>query len=393
MPKLFFCYIQPVSFSGQSAASEYIIEPLKARGWHCERVLIHPLNRALAPVPRYLSFLYQLVRSWLVFLRVAVTSDALLHLNLGQSYASFLRIGIPYFCLRCVRPKLPVVISLHGSVFMDWQPGERITKWFLWYLRSARLTTVLGESQKAQLVALGLDSAKIAIVRNTCEYECLDDDRFHQKHAQATPVTILHLSLLLESKGYPQFLEAMEWIAQNHPDKPIDAVLCGPLSFASECQRFTTPEAKAGWIEAKLEAIAKCESATKVRWIPGARGEAKAKLFESAQLFVFPSTFSVEAQPLVLIEALAKGCAVITSTAGEITSTLTPQSAHFLRDTSVQSVAEAILELVDNPQQRREMAEHGRQRFSDCFSQSAYADHWERIFSECWAEPHPKATH
>ena len=96
-----FAYVQPLSFSGQSAASEMLITGLAARGWECRRIPIYPLDRAIVnPVLRYVRFVLYMMQTWFGLLRLSFGGASILHLNLGQSLASFLRValqeGSPY---------------------------------------------------------------------------------------------------------------------------------------------------------------------------------------------------------------------------------------------------------------------------------------------------------
>ena len=155
----------------------------------------------------------------------------------------------------------------------------------------------------------------------------VSDSFIEKKHSdQNSPVHILHLSLLIESKGFPLYLEALEIIARRNLDRTIRAILCGPITFSPYCKQFTSVEDKRMWIERKVELINRISNGLlTVEWIPGATGKLKQKLFEDSHIFVFPSSFPVEAQPIVLLEALATGCSIITSAAGEIPTTLNPR--------------------------------------------------------------------
>ncbi|TKW61172.1 MAG: glycosyltransferase family 4 protein [Blastochloris viridis] len=57
-------------------------------------------------------------------------------------------------------------------------------------------------------------------------------------------------------------------------------------------------------------------------------GAAKEDFYKKTDVFLFPSTYPNEAQPVVIYEALSYGCAIITSCAGYITDMLKTESAH-----------------------------------------------------------------
>lgn len=380
-----FAYVQPLSFSGQSAASEMLIAGLAARGWECRRIPIYPLDRAIVnPVLRYARFVINMMRTWLGLLRLSFGGASILHLNLGQSLASFLRVGFPFLCLKLIRRKLKVITSLHGSIFMEWERSAPVAKVFLLYLRQSHAITVLGQKQREKLIEMGVDSKKIYIVPNTCELDLEAEVKVEAKLSNQGKVNLLHLSLLIESKGYPVFLEALELLSQD-PDLPCDveAVLCGPMAFTAYCRHFINEAAKEEWIESKVRSTCdRNNSRVNVTWIRGANGEEKAQLFRDAQIFVFPSTFPVEAQPLVLLEAMASGCALITSTVGEIPSTVDESVAILEDQPTAEALAQDIRRLLGSPVERVRLGLGGVKRMREKYSVSAHLDNWERVIGD-----------
>lgn len=383
--KIYFIYIKPLSFSGQSAATDLIIEKLGERGWDCRRVPIYSLDRGLRnQLLRYGMFGLRLLGSWLHIFSLVFSRRPVVNLNLGQSMGSFIRVGVPYFITRIIRADMRVVVSLHGSVFMGWEKGSLLNRAFMLFLKSAQYTTVLGVKQQARLVELGLPEDRTRVVPNTCELDLMDESSVKSKQNADSPVKLLHLSLLIESKGYPLYLEALELLAHERPPMPIEAILCGPLSYTAYCKRFTNDADKSSWIEEKLDAINRRSAGmVKVKWIRGAQGVDKAQLFRDAQIFVFPSQFPVEAQPLVLLEAMASGCALITSTVGEIPSTVNSSCACLLESVTADEVAQAIRDLVGDGQRRVTMASAGLSRLRGPFSPETYGDTWEALLTGC----------
>jgi len=383
MKKLFFSYIEPKNFSGQTAATKLIIDSMIKRGFDCRHIKLFPLQRS----GRFIVF------SWLklavkqlsmlpVLSVLLITKKPVLHLTLGQSYMSFLRVAIWLFPVFLFRPGLKLVTSLNGSSFMQWNREDKKARFFLIFLRRSEVVTVLGEKQKAKLLELGIPEEKLAIVPNTCELTAVSSDFIQKKHA-SPEVNLLHLSLLIESKGFPEYLDAVEKLAANGVGKKVHAVVCGPVSFTSYCTRFRSAKEKTDWIEQKVKGINAINGTIlKAEWIRGARGEAKEKLFRDAHIFVLPTTFPVEAQPLVLLEALSAGCAVISSKVGEIESVLNSENAVLIDDTSAETIEKEIEYLIHNPAKRELLAMNGLKSVKGPFSLEHYANTWEAIFKK-----------
>jgi glycosyltransferase involved in cell wall biosynthesis len=372
-------YDSPISFSGQYAATALLRETLAARGWTFDAVEFPALDRTDGRVRRYATYLARVARCWRQLLR-ALRRRTVFHVNLPQSRAAFAKMGWPIRLIGRLRPGVPMVVSLHGSVFMGWRPSGPVGEAFLRILRVADVVTVLGPGQRARLLEWGLAPDRVVVVENTCELEPATEAEAAGKQTLAPdePVRLLHLSLLVESKGYPEYLEALESLSHRDLGRPVAAVLCGPPAFTSFCTRFTTVEAKVAWIEERVRRI-NASGSVSVEWIPGARGAEKVALFDAAHVFVFPSRFPVEAQPLVLLEAMAAGCAVLTTAVGEIPSTMGKGTARFLDDAAPGAIAEAIEEVVRDDALRRALAERAVERVRTRFSVGRYGDAWERI--------------
>jgi len=344
------------------------------------------LDRSLSN--RFLSIFSQIRKSFGILpnlINLYTESKAILYINLGQSYASFLRIIWWYAPLLILKPNLKTVISLHGSNFMHWNERDFKTRLFKFLLISAKFITVLGPNQKSKLLELGLKNESILVIQNTCELECITSDAVKQKHRLELkqPVNLLHLSLLIESKGFPEYLEALEILSKENLSRPLNAVLCGPMSFTQYCQKLRTPREKSDYITSKIKAINNSPlGQVHLEWIRGAQGVKKEELFNNSQIFIFPSYFPVEAQPLVLLEAMSKGCAIITSAAGEIPSTVSEDSAIIIHDLSPTNIAHHIMSLMDDNGRRTEIALEGLSIAKERFSIESYSSSWDKVFHE-----------
>ena len=168
-------------------------------------------------------------------------------------------------------------------------------------------------------------------------------------------------------------------MSKSKNTRRVNAVLCGPLCFTKFCNRFKN-EADAGeWIKQKIENINSSKYVT-ANWIPGAFGEEKEKLFKEAHVFVFPSEYPVEAQPIVLIEAMSAGCALITSSAGEIKEEVKGSEAIIVEKVTVENIYREIVNLIQDDEKRLLMSRSSIIRASE-FGLDVYHEKWGQIFS------------
>lgn len=382
---IFFSFTKPKNFSGQTAASELIIEAMRAKGKTCYTIpLYHTSPGKNSFISYYLRQIYNQLKIIPVLLRLAVSRDALLHLNLGQSYWSFIRVGSWYIPIRLVNRSIKVVTSLHGNIFMSWDKKARITKSFMAFLNSSSIVTVLGVNQKSKLIQFGLDPGKIRIVPNSCKLDPVADIIINEKHSDfKDQINLLYLSLLIESKGYPLYLEALKILAHRNIEKKINAILCGPITFNPSGTEFRNALEKKQWIEKEIELINSVSDGNlTVEWIHGANGELKQHLFEKSHIFILPTSFPVETQPIVLLEALASGCSIITTPVGEIPTTLNNGCAVFLETIDPQILADSIYSLILNPDLRKKMAIEGVKLIRGHLNLDVHIDTWGKIFNE-----------
>ena len=105
---------------------------------------------------------------------------------------------------------------------------------------------------------------------------------------------------------------------------------------------------------------------------PTCKGIQKQNLFNSAQIFVLPTYYTNEAQPLVILEALASGCALITSTAGEIPSTVSGKEAIILNQITPENISQAILAYIIDDKMRIDKVISGFKLYNEKYSLDIY---------------------
>ncbi len=378
---VYFCFADPAGFSGQKAATELVINGLAQRGWMCRRLPQPVLDRSDGRRLAAARYLFRVLVSWIRSFRLLGARGGWLGVNLGQTRAAFLRDAIPLLLGRAGLGRTRVIISLHGSLFMQWANGSLEARVFRFLLHHAGTVTVLGEPQRARLLALGLPEERVVIVVNSCDLEPAAAEAVTAKHSLAAdpnrPVRCLHLSSLIDTKGFPEYLESLHRLS-DLAGPPIEAVLCGRLVASEFSGRFPDIASAESWINQQIAEIHR-RARVRVRWVKGAVGADKATLFREADLFVLPTRYAVEAQPLVLLEAMASGCAIITTRAGEIPTILDDRCALFLPAVSTDALTTALQTLRSDAAERARLALAAHTRFVDRYQLSRHLDAWESL--------------
>lgn len=378
-PTIYFCYADPTGFSGQKAATVLVMRGLERRGWSC-RVLPQPVldrtgtSRGLAIFKYFFDLLYSWGRAW----RLLTDSRAILHVSLGQTLSGFLRDGVPILAARLVGR--PYLVALNGSLFMKWANRSIPASIFQFLANRADAVVVVGELQRRRLLSWGITAGTAIVVPNTCDLVSLPESDFGSPSQWngERPLRVLFLSSLIDTKGYPAFLEALQAIAVT-PGPPIEAVLCGRIMVSEFAERFFRESEARAWIEGTIAAINR-SGRVHIEWIDGATGEAKTALYRDADVFVLPTDYAVEAQPLVLLEAMASDCAIVTSRVGEIETILDSESALLLDKVSTPAVTDALQRLIRDPALLQRLASTARERFGRYYALERHLDQWEAIF-------------
>jgi len=390
---IYFCYADPAGFSGQKAAIELVIKGLTQRGWACRRLPQPVLDRSGGRPFARIQYLLEVISAWIRALRLLSTRGSWLCVGLGQTRAAFLRDAVPLLLGRAGLGRTRVVITLNGSLFMHWADRSLETRVFRFLLKNAGTVTVVGEQQRTRLIALGLPPGQVAIVVNSCDLEPAPAEAVVAKYPPAVDprraVRCLYLSSLIDTKGFPEYLEALHRLSAL-PGPPVEAVLCGRLVASQFSNRFHDAAAGEAWIENQIAGINR-SGRVQVRWVKGAVGTDKAVLFREAELFVLPTRYAVEAQPLVLLEAMASGCAIVTTQAGEIPTILDDQSALFLATVSADAVATALQTLVADATARARLARAAHARFMERYQIERHLDQWETLLGRVLYED-PEGT-
>ena len=294
--------------------------------------------------------------------------NSILYLNMGQTFKSIILEGVPFVIACIINSNNSNVISLHGEFFIFWKKGIK-RKIFIWVLSKVTFVTVLSKKQKQKLNDLGINLHKVVIINNTCDIDGAGSSTNNVKYTN-----ILFLSNLIDTKGFREYLDAIKILSQKK--YKINAYLVGDLTRSYLNTNSVSINEK--YINNVIQEINKSQD-TKIHWIRGLYGVEKTSILNKTDIFVLPS--KKEAQPIVIIEAMAFGCAIIASNVGEIPNMLKERSGIVLKDTKPSTIAENVISLITNRQKLVTLQRNAKARFNNYFSNEKYISSWRSIFS------------
>ena len=377
--RILFLYPDPPGFSGQRNAAEMVLRSIDSGSeFTCLPIKIPALPKTgsgfLAITRFFFGTSISMVRLiWLsLFGRVGG-----IFIALSQTKNTLSREHLLLRVVKLLTRKrdLKTVYRLDSSIFTHWDGSEPVANRFRQMVHQADFVGVLGPAQFEVLSKQYAGSrTQVKIVPNTCEIKTIPSDQLVDKHNQS-PLNVLHLSSLMEVKGYDRIINSIEYL-----DDDIEFTICGKLTTNEFSSKFPTLKSQLESLEQQLLNF------PNLRWIDGAVGEAKKKLFDTAQVFVLPTFYPVEAQPLVLLEAMASGCTVIATAIGEIPFMVDRENSIVLPDAEPESIAAAISRLKNEDGLRLKLAENALQTYLNKFSLSSFESSWQRIFSDTYID-------
>ena len=253
----------------------------------------------------------------------ACRRNAGLYLALSGGYGQF--IDLIYVIVSRMF-QVPIFVHHHSFAYID-APTSLSRLVFALLRRETHV--VLGEKMGRQLAKMyRIDERRIKVVSNAAFYASLQEVPANRDNS--TAVSIGFLSNITFDKGFVEFFEILTRLRLL--GIPYRAQIAGPLAHGATAV-FDRLLREAGDVE----------------YVGPVYDEAKDRFYDNLDIFVFPTKYSNEAEPLVLFEAMRRGVFVIACDRGSIGEMLeNGAGAVFGQSTVVESAAKQIREFAMN---------------------------------------------
>jgi glycosyltransferase involved in cell wall biosynthesis len=187
---------------------------------------------------------------------------------------------------------------------------------------------------------------------------------------------VIYLGTMMESKGFVDLVYAAPLVVREVPD--VEFVLVGDGRGFAEYDRVQA------WVaEQRLE--------EHVKFFGPKWGEEKKRALLNADVFCFPARNLHEGQPLVIIEAMSAGLPIVTTRSGANENTLGAEGALYARSKDPGDLARQLLLLLKDPEKRRQMGTHNRQRFVELYTVDSFAANLGAAFNRVLGISGPKS--
>ena len=370
--KLNVCFIGPLPppVTGLSKALDTILNSERCQRQFNFNVIdlgkIYPVSGSKLSAGKIAGFfrLHRLVKA-----AVKAGSTDVYYLAIAQSTVGVLRDLMILQLIRRDKRKQQVIIHLHGGGFQNFyrQANPVLQRMIRRGYSVVTKAVVLGDTLRGMFEGI-LPEDKICVVPN-----CVDDKMLlpgqeaaekAENVLQKERLQVLYLSNMIREKGYPEVLEAAKRCGEK-----MDFIFAGKFYSEAEEEGFLK-ELK----EEHLDAF--------VRYAGVVQGEEKKRLLKESDIFVLPTYYPHEGQPITIIEAMSAGMAVIcTDYAGIRDLVADKENAIFVRAKCPEDICDALEKLNRDRQWLKNISQANREKVLAEFTEEKYISRMAEVLS------------
>jgi len=294
-----------------------------------------------------------MLRGLASFAIVLARPPSFVHIHLATR-ASFWR-KLAFIALSSAR-RIPIVLHVHGGHFGGYyNEGSRMRRALIrWALAQAKTLIALTPSWGRMFLDIA-PGATVVVIPNPVDIPVLDGV------SQREEDSVLFLGRLTHEKGIDVLLDAFEDVARRRPAARLLIGAPGnPHAIDDELRRRGIQDhvRMLGWVD----------------------GDAKDRLFRTVAVFTLPSR--AEGLPVGMLEAMAHAMPVVVSRIGGVPDALADGVEGLIVPVGdARALADALCELLGDPQQQRRMGAAGRVRAVAEFDRAAVVARLDALYA------------
>lgn len=364
--------IKSNKFTGQSVMFDGVVSKLRSN--HNKVVVVdissHFNSNAIAL--RCIDYLMVLIKiSWII----CCYKCNLAYIISSQSKKGFLRDNA--MITLCKWFNVPVIMHQYGANYhqlldaLD-EKGLRRLKMMLGYVRTI---IVEGDYMKKQYSFLEGYEDKVKVIPNGLPIvgkSAMEPKSYNND----VPFRMYYLSNLIWSKGYFDVLKAVDLLVNKY-ERKVECVFAGKFMASADDERpnISNKEDFDKFVEEH-------HLTDVVSYYPGMYGEQKDEMFTCANVFLLPTYYINEGQPVSIIEAMAYGCVPIVTRYRHIPMMVTEENGCFVEAKKPEQIAKAVEELMDYPGEYAEKSANSIKDYKEKFTFEEYASQVLKCMNE-----------
>ena len=287
-----------------------------------------------------------------------ILKNDVIYITPGQTFFGIIKYAV--FILLASLLGKELIIHVHGNYLgLQYELLKGLKKKFFYFLIS-KFTKgiVLSGSLKNNLLPF-LDESKIFVVSNFAE-----DYLYKNLNKKTSPkLKIIYLSNLIEEKGILYLLDTLKQLEERK------------ISYSAKI---------AGNIDKGLKEVItkKIANLNNTAYLGVVYKEEKKELLEWSNIFILPTFYKMEGQPISILEALATQNVIITTNHAGIPDIIKSEiNGYIVKPKSANSILKPLLYLHENNFKIKEIAEVNREYFMNNFTVKKFSEEIMKILN------------
>ena len=309
----------------------------------------------------------------------AIPSRQSIYMTISLSRLGFIRDMLVIWAAWLMRKR--IVLHLKGGGYKVFYSQQ--SKW-LQYVIAVTLSlsthiVVLGDLLREQFDFVSGINDKLKVVPNglTKDLQVTTNTKELPKNDQ--PIKILYLSNLIPSKGYLTLLSACIKLVEES-DIEFVCNYCGAFTQTIVDGNNMDPKGR----KTEFQGLIKSNNLTEQVFYHGTvTGKVKEQMLSQAHIFVLPTRFPWEGQPLSIIEALAFSTPTIsTPYRGIPEEVFDGQNGYLIPPDDPKALVQAIRKLAENPTRYKRMSKEAQNLFKKKFTRKIHLKKLTKIICD-----------
>jgi len=331
-------------FTGQSSMFEGLVENLHIKGGKVDVVNISNFFNinssgrfSLLRSIEYIGIIFN------VFIKVCFNKYTMLYLNTAQSKVGFIRDYVIIYLTHLfgIRICMHQFGANYSGFYKSLPPffKKRLIK----TLNKVDKIIVEGDYTKKQFSFMEDYLNKVVTIPNGLPGKDITVKYDSKVYNAAQPLNMIYLSNMIVSKGYLDVLKAVDLLV-NIYKRNVHCVFAGRFMMTSDDQQDINSSKSYFFDYLKQHNLT-----ANVEYFEGLYGDLKEKAFNNSHVFLLPSYYINEGQPLAVLEAMAYGNVCIVTNYRLIPDMVKADNGLFVEAKSPENIAKNVIYLMDNP--------------------------------------------
>lgn len=304
-----------------------------------ERLGVFSLKKMLITTKKYF-FIYKVINVNVVYITI------------GQTFFGVIKY-LPFLLFSKLLGKKRV-LHIHGNYLKtEFENLKGFKKaFFKFTIKLANSGIVLSKSLKENLTPF-LKEKNIHVLPNFVDDEIFNISVKDIENKNFSTLKILFLSNLMREKGILDLLDSLKILEENNVT--YEAKIAGNIDVTIK--------------ELVLRKIKNLKGAV---YLGVVKGNQKKEILLNSNVFVFPTYYKMEGQPISLLEAMGFGNIIITTNHAGIPDIVTEENGFFIKNKSVDDISERLITLSETLSDHQKISLNNHKYIKEQFSEKKF---------------------